>query len=165
MIIALNILIFAAVIFLQTSLLARFDIFGFMPNFALILMISFAFFRKTYEAYIFAFISGLILDILSGGPFGLHIASFMLMVFVSGFIVDEDHTRLSNVFVSSFAFVMAFLFYGALLLYIDFSLKDFSLSGVLFSLGQVFVTFVFFILIFPWLKRLFLWEDKKDKER
>lgn len=165
MIIALNILIFAVVIFIQSSLLARFDILGFVPNLALILIVSFALFRRIYEAYIFAFLSGLILDTLSGGPFGLHIASFMLIVFVSSLIVDEDHTKLTNAFVGSFAFFATFLFYGALLLYIDFSAKAFSLSGAFFSLGQIFATFIFFILIFPWAKKLFLWENKKDREK
>ncbi|MDO8507507.1 MAG: rod shape-determining protein MreD [bacterium] len=163
MIIALNALIFITVIYLQSSLLGRFDIFGLVPNLVLILIVAFALFRKTYEAYIFAFISGLILDTISGGPFGLHTAILMLVVFISSLVVDEDHTKISNVFPTMLLGIITFIFYTTLWLFVSFGSKNFTINGLIFSLGQVAITVVFFIILFPYLKKMFLWESKIDK--
>lgn len=163
MIIALNALIFITVIYLQSSLLGRFDIFGLVPNLTLILIVTFALFRKTYEAYIFAFVSGLILDTISGGPFGLHTAIFMLVVFIASLVVDEDHTKMSNVFHITLLSIITLIFYTALWLFVAFGSKNFTVNGLIFSMGQVVITVGFFIVLFPQLKKLFLWENKADK--
>jgi rod shape-determining protein MreD len=165
MTIALNILIFAVAIYLQTSFLARFDIFGFAPSAILVLMLSFALFRRVYESYVFAFFSGLVLDIVSGGPFGFYTAMFMLIVFVSSLAVDEDHTKISNISAGIFIIIASILFYGGLLSYIFISINSFSFSGLYFSFMQAIFTIGLFVLTFPWLKRLFLWEDRVDKLR
>lgn len=163
MIIALNALIFMTVIHLQSSLLGRFDIFGLVPNLILIFIVVFALFRKTYEAYIFAFISGLMLDTISGGPFGLHTAIFMLVVFISSLVVNEDYTKISNIFPSVLLGIITFIFYIALWLFVSFGSKNFTVNGFIFSMGQVAITVGFFVILFPQLKKFFLWENKVDK--
>lgn len=162
---AINILIFTLIVYLQTSLLARFDIFGFMPNIILMLIVAFSLYRKTYEAYAFAFAAGLVLDILSAGPFGLHIAIFMAVVFVSGLVVDEDHTKISAVLAGTFLVSAALVFYLALWGIVSYQTKNFVLSGLVFSLVQAAFTAIVFFLVFPYLRKLFLWEEKADRIR
>lgn len=165
MIVILNILIFVFIVFLQSTLLGRFDIFGFTPNLILILVVAFSLYRKTYEAYAFAFVTGFILDTLSAGPFGIHTATFMTAVFISGILVDEDHTKLSVSFASIFLTLTALVFYIALWGIVSYQAKNFTLSGLSFAAIQVALTSVVFFISFPYLKKLFLWEERVSDVR
>lgn len=160
MIILLNILIFVLLVFFQSTFFGRFDIFGFTPNLILILVVAFSLYRRTYEAYAFAFVTGLVLDTLSAGPFGIHTAIFMVSVFVSGILVDEDHTKLSVSFATIFLAVTAILFYISLWAIVSYQAKNFTAGGLTFSFFQAGFTTGFFFLAFPFLRRLFLWEEK-----
>jgi rod shape-determining protein MreD len=124
------------------------------------LIVSFSLYRKTYEAYAFAFVSGLTLDILSAGPFGIHTTIFMAAVFVSGLIVDEDHTKISATFASIFLFATALIFYVSLWAVVSYQAKNITFSGIVFSLVQVAFTVGIFFFVFPYFKKLFLWEEK-----
>lgn len=160
MIILLNILVFVVTVYIQSAMFGRFDLFGFTPNIILMLVVAFSLYRKTYEAYAFAFVTGLVLDILSAGPFGIHTTIFMIVVFVSGLIVDEDHTKISTTFASIFLFITTLVFYITLWGIVSYQAKSFVFSGFIFSVVQVAFTAIVFFLAFPYLRKLFLWEDK-----
>ena len=163
MAILLDILIFIATLLLQTSLLARFHILGFTPNLMLILVITFVFYKKAYEAYIFAFLAGLVLDTLSAGPFGLHVIIYLLIVFAGTVILNEDQTKLSKLFSMVFATAAASVFYMALWFYLSYSSGRFTASGFLFAIGQITATIIFFAIFMPFLKRFFLWQKRIER--
>jgi len=165
MIIFLNILIFVIAVYLQSSLLGRFDIFGFSPNIILILMVSFALYRKTYEAYAFAFIFGMVLDSLSGGPFGVHTAIFMLTVFASNLIVNEDYSNITGPLAFVVLGVSATVFYLTLWLSISLQNKSFTTAGAIFTLGEIAITVGLYVLAFPYLRKLFSWEKMAGDRR
>lgn len=165
MTIALNIFIFIIIIYFQASFFARFDIMGFIPNVILVFMLFLALFRRVYESYIFAFVSGIFLDTISSGPFGLYTATFMIIVFMSSLLVNEDYVKISNLFASIFIGVSALFFYGFLWFFTSFNSGNFTFSGFSFTIGQIFITVGFFVLFFPVLKNFFLWENKIDKLR
>jgi len=147
-------------VYVQSAVFGRFDVFGFTPNIILMLIVTFSLYRKTYEAYAFAFVAGLVLDTLSAGPFGLHTAIFMAVVFVSGLIVDEDHTKISATFASIFLICTALVFYVTLWGIVSYQAKSFTFSGFIFLLAQIAFTVGVFFLVFPYLRKLFLWEEK-----
>ncbi len=163
MTILLNILILIVTLVLQTSFLSRFHLFGLVPNLMLILIISFTFFKRIYEAYIFAFFAGLVLDILSAGPFGFHLIVFMLIVLAASLILKEDLTKISKLFSFIFAFVSTSVFYITLWFYVSYLGNSFTLTGLLFTLGQIVITVAFFLLLIPFLKRFFLWQGRLSK--
>lgn len=158
MIIFLNILIFIITVYLQSSILGRYDIFGFSPNIILILMVAFALYRRTYESYAFAFVFGMMLDSLSSGPFGVHTAIFMLTVFASNLVVNEDHSNITGPLAFVVLGASATVFYLTLWLSLSLQSKSFTIAGLIFTLGEVAITFGFFVLIFPYLRKLFSWE-------
>lgn len=165
MIIFLNIVIFLAAIYLQSSFSGHFDFFGFFPNIVLIAMICLSLFRKNYEAYIFAFVFGLALDSLSGGPYGLHVGVFMLTVFLSNVFFSEDDSKLSVPFTSLFTGIVIFFFYLVLAVFITVNTKGIILSTVLFYLGQLGITLLFAMIMLPLARKLFLWENRISAKR
>ncbi len=138
---------------------------GLVPNMILILMVSIALYRRTYEAYAFAFAFGLIIDSLSGGPFGIHTAIFMLTVFAASLFVKEDHSNVTAPLSITVMSVVSLIFYVTFWLTLSFQAKSFALSGIIFTLEQVAITVGFFVITFPLLRKLFEWEEKKADVR
>jgi len=165
MILFLNIVTFTLVAYLQSSLLARFDIFGLMPNLALILITAFSFHRKTYMAYIFAFVYGLVLDSISGGPFGIHIATFMLIVFACSLLSEETRSTVSTMVSTVVILVASAVFYLSFWIILSWQSKNFAFSGILFVLGEILVTTGVFVVTFPYLKKFFLWEEAVEARK
>lgn len=165
MIILINILVFIITVYIQSAVFGRFDLFGFVPNMVLILIVIFSLYRKIYEAYVFAFVTGFVLDILSAGPFGIYTTIFMAVVFVSGLIVDEDHSKISTTLASTFLAISALVFYITFWVVVSYQSKNFTLSGFIFSIGQTAITLGVFLLVFPYLKKVFLWEEKTGDVR
>lgn len=161
MIIALNILIFSLVFYLQSTLLARLELFGLVPSLAIVLIVAFSLHRKTHEAYIFAFLFGLALDTLSGGPYGIYTAVFMIAAFLASLVVDGDRgiTRLSNAAITG---IVAGIFYFLFWLIVSFQAKNFTFTGIFFVFGQVFVTVGLSVVVFSLFERLFSWENAID---
>lgn|GEM_PF-1324454 len=165
MTILLNISIILVSIYLQTSFLKIFNISVFYPNIVLIFIISIALFRKNYEAYAFAFCTGLLMDTISAGPYGFHIAIFMLTVFVSNLLFSEDKALVSNVAFVAFQVAIPIFFYTSLAIYIAMNSGSFPFSSVTFFLIQGAVTVVFSLAMAPFVRRLFDWEDTLDERR
>ncbi len=162
---ALNIIIFIAAFFLQTTFLPRFNVFGLVPNLLLIIVAAFALYGKTYESYVYAFVAGLVLDTLFGGPYGFHIAMFMAVVFAASLFSGEEDTEAPSQLGIIFTAVASLLFYGILWLVVGFGAKNFTLNGGVFSLEEAGVTTLFALIILPLARRLFQFEKRAAEVR
>lgn len=163
MIIFLNIIVFAITIFFQSSFLGRFSFFGFTPDVVLILVAAIAVYKRNYEAYAFAFFTGLILDSLFGGPYGLHTGIFMLSVFIGTILSNTERPEISRLSATVFVSAMTLIFYSLLDLYVIFKTKNFFLSNLTFPLGQVALTAALAFFLFTLFGKMFVWENKLEK--
>jgi rod shape-determining protein MreD len=69
---------------LQTSALPSFSLAGIVPNLMLLVVVSWSVLRGFRAALLLALGGGLLLDLLSGGPFGAATASLVLSSVVMG---------------------------------------------------------------------------------
>lgn len=85
------ILIFGLLIafFLQVNFLRSFSIFGTTANLILIFLIYVSIYRSWREALFLAFLSGLLLDLVLGEPFGLNLLFFLTTSFIIIFFKRE----------------------------------------------------------------------------
>ncbi len=162
MTIIINIIIFILAFYLQGSAAGHLNFFGFVPNLVLIFILSITLYRHEYEIYLFAFGAGLILDVISGGPFGINTCIMMLIAFVGNIFKDMrvsfsiGHTLL---FVASSALV----YYSVYGLYLGIASHDFSLRAGYFYLGQILITVALAFVLFPILSKLFAWENHYEE--
>lgn len=70
---------------LQTSVMPNFLLFGVVPDLMLLVVVSWTLLRGIHESIILALAGGLMLDLLSGGPFGVITVSLSLVVLITGF--------------------------------------------------------------------------------
>lgn len=158
----LNIIIFVILAYLQASFLKGVSIFEVVPNVVLIFMVSLALYRKNYESYAFAFIFGLFLDTISGGPYGLFTAVFMFVVFVSNIFFSEDKTAISNAVFIVFQLLSSLTFYAVLAIYIAIKSGQLTSAGVWFLTLQTLITTGLAVLYTPFAGRFFSWEESYD---
>lgn len=162
MTIIINIVLFSFLLFFQSAAVGHLSLFGFVPNLVLIFILSVALFRREYEIYLFAFAAGIIFDILSGGPFGINTSIMMLIAFVGNIFRDKGVSFsifFSLVFVASSA-VVYYVVYG---LYVGLTANSFELGTLYFYLGQILITVAVAFILFPFLDRLFSWEDRYEE--
>lgn len=99
----------------QSSALAGVSLFGARPDLVFLLVAGWAFLRGPVEGSIWALIGGLLLDTLSGGPFG----GFTLALLAAAILVGQQWGRElgSTTFqLMLLALVACFLYHGVLLL-------------------------------------------------
>lgn len=111
----------AAVALLQTSLAPYFSLAGVKPDLMLTVVVLWSLLRGAGEGMIWAFIGGALLDLFSGGPFGLSILSLMLISYLSG--IGEVNIFRAHILLLGAAIV------GATLLYYGFSLMALRFMG------------------------------------
>ena len=71
---------------IQTTLLSRFSVLGGRPNLMLLTVLIWTVVRGIDEGLVWAFIGGLILDLLSGGP----LASIALSLLVAAYLAGQS---------------------------------------------------------------------------
>lgn len=67
---------------LQNAWLSRVSLFGSRPDLMLLVVLSWTIVRGVNEGMIWAFIGGLLTDLLSGGPVGAYILALLSVAFV-----------------------------------------------------------------------------------
>lgn len=81
-------------VILQTSLIARIHIFGSRPDLLLALVVSVALFKGPLYGELVGFTSGLLCDLLSGGPFlGIQSFSKVVIGYCTGFINSRFYSN------------------------------------------------------------------------
>ena len=73
-------------VILQISLVARITIFGSKPDLPMAVVVSVALCRGPLHGELVGFASGLLVDILSGGPLGIQAFSKVLIGYFTGFV-------------------------------------------------------------------------------
>src|SRR3972149_2021216 len=73
-----------AVSLLQSTLSPRLQIGAVWPDFALLVVMSWALLRRPDEALTWAFSAGLVVDLVSGGPFGGTVMALMIVTLIAG---------------------------------------------------------------------------------
>lgn len=68
----------------QTVLLSRVDLLGARPDLMVLVVLGWAFVRGVDQALVWAFIGGLIIDLLSGGPLGATVLALLVAAFLAG---------------------------------------------------------------------------------
>jgi rod shape-determining protein MreD len=68
----------------QSVLLARVDLLGARPDLVLLVVVVWAVTRGVDEGMIWGFIGGLVVDLLSGGPFGTTTLALLIVAWMAG---------------------------------------------------------------------------------
>jgi rod shape-determining protein MreD len=68
----------------QTVLLAQVNVLGARPDLMVLVVLGWAIVRGTDQALVWAFIGGLIIDLLSGGPLGATVLALLVAAFIAG---------------------------------------------------------------------------------
>jgi len=80
----LAVLLLAGVALLQTTLAPHLSIIGGRPQFVLLTVVSWALLRGGREGVVWGFAGGVMLDLLSGAPFGITTLPLLLVGYLSG---------------------------------------------------------------------------------
>lgn len=85
--IILKVIAFVLLVIFQLVIVSKFSIWGTIPNFLLIIAISFMFRGQSYNGFLLAGISGLLLDLASPLRFGAYTLFFMGVLLIINFYV------------------------------------------------------------------------------
>ncbi len=69
---------------IQSVLLSRVDLWGARPDLMLLVVLAWAVVRGVDEGLMWAFVGGLIIDLLSGGPLGATVLALLVAAFLAG---------------------------------------------------------------------------------
>ncbi len=75
---------------IQTTVLSRVDVLGGRPNLLLIVVLIWAVVRGMDEGLVWAFVGGLILDLLSGGPLAGTALALLAAAYLAGQSLGEE---------------------------------------------------------------------------
>jgi rod shape-determining protein MreD len=92
----------------QTTLSPRLALMGVQPNLMLLSVLSWSLLRGEKQGMLWAFAGGMLLDVLSGAPFGASSLSLLLVSFLSGL-------GATTIFRASLSLLLGISFAGSLL--------------------------------------------------
>lgn len=148
MIYLVNTLVASFLTLITVAVLPDFRIFGVVPLLPLFFLISLAYFRKGFEPVAIAALAGFFLDVFSGYPFGLYLATLLFIVVLVRFLFQEGMRSLhlgSYLSIAAGTLVVHFL---AQLVLIYLEIKTVPLVALV-SFGQFLaVNLVFAIIIY-----------------
>ncbi len=99
---------------LQSALLPHARLWGVFPNLMLVVVVSWSLLRGADQGMVWAFVGGLLLDLLSGGPTGAGTLSLMAVAFLAG--IGEVNVFRTHLILPLATVLLASLLYGALML-------------------------------------------------
>ena len=79
----------------QTSVASNFAIGSIVPNFLLSFLIALAFLKNFRQSIAYAFLGGLLLDLIIGWPFGLILLAFILIIALVN-LISSDFLETTN---------------------------------------------------------------------
>jgi rod shape-determining protein MreD len=137
---------------LQIALIARMSLFGSRPDLPLVLIVAVALLKGPFHGELVGFVSGFLIDLLSGGPMGIQAFSGAVIGYCAGFVRGRLYpenliTQAASVFVATLvgkaitSVHLSLLFTDTQFLRISF------LGSVLVALiNSIFVVIIFWIL-------------------
>lgn len=108
----LAVFVLAGIALLQTTLAPYFSFMGATPEFMLLAVVSWSLLRGGREGAIWGFLGGLMLDLLSGGPFGAILLPLVLAGYLSG--LGEINVFRASFLLPSLVVLGATLFYSVM---------------------------------------------------
>ncbi|MCR5474561.1 MAG: rod shape-determining protein MreD [Lachnospiraceae bacterium] len=99
---------------LQSTMIRILPLGGVSPNFLIILTSSIGFMKGKKEGMFAGFVSGLVLDTLSGGLIGFYALVYMIIGYLNGFFASifyPEDVKLPMVLISSSELVYCFIIY------------------------------------------------------
>ena len=102
----------AGVVLLQTTLVPHLSMGGVKPDLMLMVVVSWSLLRGAKAGIAWGAAGGLVLDLLSGGPFGIFTLTLILVGFLTG--VGEIHIVRANVLLPAMTILFATLIYTLL---------------------------------------------------
>ncbi|MFQ6057781.1 MAG: rod shape-determining protein MreD [Anaerolineae bacterium] len=99
---------------LQTTLVPHLSVAGVKPDLMLMAVVSWSLLRGAGEGIVWGAIGGLILDLLSGGPFGICTLSLILVGYLTG--LGEINIFRANILLPGVTVLFATLVYNLALL-------------------------------------------------
>ena len=118
----------------QPTVASNFAIGSVVPNFLLSFLIALAFLKNFRQSVVYAFLGGLLLDLIVGWPFGLILLAFILIVALVNFISSDflETTNLAIVAGIGFSAALAYFLLIEVLLKLANLLKLTDLSSDFF---------------------------------
>jgi|GEM_PF-4391231 len=105
-------LFLAAAVFLQTSLLHGFELFGIVPNISLVLLFMISFWIQDLKIVLSsALFMGLLLDFFSGFSFGIFTLTFILLAFFLNLLLGALIARESILVLFFMVIIGTFAYY------------------------------------------------------
>lgn len=139
--------------FIQTTILNNIAIFNIKPNTTIILIVSFAFIRNSFEGSLIGFFSGLLIDAFFYNFLGLNAFIYMLVGFFAGKFLNEFYKTAYHIPIILVAIFT--LFYNILLFFFTVLLrgnpnifpflKSIIIPEVIYT---TLVSFIFYKIIF-----------------
>lgn len=99
---------------IQTTIIRYIEVFNTKPNIILVIVILYALIRGKHEGSIIGFLSGVIVDVISGRVFGAHALLFMYICILVGTFNKrffKDSFFVAVLFISVFTFLYQSVFY------------------------------------------------------
>ena len=148
----LYMLVCLLVVVFQTTLSMHFAVFAGMYDLFLLFVVYLGFYRTIREGFPFVILFGLVMDALSGGPFGLYLTSYFWLyvctLAMTGFMRVGNNLILPLVVAGSILF-QNIIFFGAMTLFIpEAKIPVFLYRNVLTQLLWSVVTGPILILLF-----------------
>lgn len=100
---------------LQSTLSPRLQIGAVWPDFLLLMVMSWALVRRPHEALMWSFVGGVVVDLVSGGPFGGTVISLLVVAQIATLMADGAFRGRAVLPVVT-AFAATFAFHGVYLL-------------------------------------------------
>ena len=103
----------AAVMLLQLTVLSHFTPLGIVPNYILIFTIAICIIADSVESVVFATVTGLVCDMLTGAPLGLNTIIYMYIAISTIIVISVVYTKKLKVvvpmcFVAAFSYELVF---------------------------------------------------------
>jgi rod shape-determining protein MreD len=112
----LAVVFLAGIALLQSTLAPHLSFIRGEPQFMLLTVVSWSLLRGGREGVVWGFLGGIMLDLLSGAPFGVMTLPMLLAGYLSG--LGEINVFRANFLLPALVVLLATLFYNALVLFL-----------------------------------------------
>jgi rod shape-determining protein MreD len=109
-----TVVLLAIVAVVQTAVAPAFTFFGTRPDLMLVVVVGWGVLRGVEEGLIWGAIGGMVLDLLSGSPFGVFTFSLILVSFITG--LGEINVFRANILLPGATVAVATMIYNLLVL-------------------------------------------------